>query len=123
MMRLGFVAIGALVLATAATGQTGEQGRYADQLRAMFTAVAGGTCPENLMGAGLLDACRQQLPQMGPALKAAGPVRSMAFDKAEDANGQRYEKYTVTFTNGKPTTWVIGALKDGKFEAVYSPGD
>lgn len=122
-MRLGFVAIAGLMLATTATAQTADQGQYAGPLRAMFTAVAGGTCPENLMGAALLNACRQQLPQMAPALKAIGAIQSLTFDKAEEANGQRYEKYTMTFANGKPATWVIGALKDGKFEAVYSLGD
>ncbi|WP_322964584.1 hypothetical protein [Sphingomonas fuzhouensis] len=122
-MRLGLIAVAALTMTTAATAQTAEQGRYSGQLRTMLTAVAGGTCPEALMGEELLKACRQQLPQMGPALRTAGAIQSMTFDKAQDANGQRYEKYTVTYANGKSTAWVIGGLKDGKFESVYSLGD
>ena len=122
-MRLGFIAAAALLSTTAATAQTAEQGLYADQPRTMMTAVAGGTCPEALMGEGLLKACREQLPKMAPAIKAAGAIQSVTFDKAQDANGQRYEKYTVSFANGKPSSWVIGGLKDGKFEAVYSLGD
>ncbi|MGO1303256.1 MULTISPECIES: hypothetical protein [Sphingomonas] len=122
-MRLGLIAVAALTMTTAATGQTAEQGQYASQLRTMLTAVAGGTCSEALMGEGLLKACREQLPQMAPAIKAAGAIQSVKLDKAQDANGQRYEKYTVSFASGKPSTWVIGGLKDGRFEAVYSLGD
>lgn len=122
-MRVQILAIGALMLASSARAQTGEQGLYADQLREMFTAVAGGTCPEALMGPGLLEACRQQLPQMSAMLKTAGAVQSMTLVKAEDANGQHYERYKVTFAKGAPAHWTIGALKDGRFNAVYSPGD
>ncbi|HJO64051.1 MAG TPA: hypothetical protein QF469_01805 [Sphingomonas sanguinis] len=122
-MRLGLIAAAAWLSTTAATAQTAEQGLYADQLRAMMTAVAAGNCPEALMGEQLLNACRQQLPQMAPAIKAAGAIQSVKFDKSQDANGQRYEKYTISFASGKPSTWVIGGLKDGKFESVYSLGD
>lgn len=122
-MRLGLIAVAALLSMTAATAQTAEQGRYSGQLRTMLTAVAGGTCPEALMGEELLKACRQQLPKMAPAIKAAGAIQSITFDTAQDANGQRYEKYTVAFASGKPSAWVIGGLKDGKFESVYSLGD
>ncbi|WP_294235910.1 hypothetical protein [uncultured Sphingomonas sp.] len=122
-MRRTVVTIGALLFATAATAQAVEQGQYSTPLRTMLTAAAQGSCTEALMGEALLNACRQQLPQLAPTLKAAGEIRTIAFDKAEDADGQRYEKYTVTFANGKPAIWVIGALKDGKFEAVYSMGE
>ncbi|MEG3091371.1 hypothetical protein [Sphingomonas sp. PB1R3] len=123
MMRLGLIAIAALLGASAATAQTAEQGQYADQLRAMFTSVAGGTCPAELMADGLLKACREQLPQMAPGLKAAGPIKTITFLKTEQANGERFEQYQVAFTNGAPSKWTIGGLQDGKFKSVYSLGD
>ncbi len=123
MKRLGILAIGALMLASSAQAQTGEQGLYAGQLRAMFTAVADGSCPETLMGPELLGACRQQLPQMSAMLKAAGAIQSMTLVKAQDVDGRHYENYKVTFANGAPSHWTIGALQDGRFNAVYSLGD
>ena len=122
-MRLGLIAIAALFGTTAATAQTAEQGQYAGQLRAMFTSVAGGTCPAELMADGLLKACQEQLPQMAPAIKAGGPIKAITFLKTEQANGERYEQYQVTFTNGTPSKWTIGGLQDGKFKSVYSLGD
>ncbi len=122
-MRLEWIAVAALLSATAATAQTAEQGQYAAQLRAMFTSVAGGTCPADLMADGLLKACQEQLPQMAPSLKAAGPIEAITFLKTEQANGERFEQYQVTFTNGAPSKWTIGGLQDGKFKSVYSLGD
>ncbi|MGE7206149.1 hypothetical protein ACQKJZ_10775 [Sphingomonas sp. NPDC019816] len=123
-MRLGLIAAAAaLTMTTAATAQTAEQGQYAGQLRAMFTSVAAGTCPADLMADALLKACQEQLPQMLPALKAGGPIKAITFLKSEQANGERYEQYQVTFTNGAPSKWTIGGLQDGKFRAVFSLGD
>lgn len=122
-MRLELIAVAALLCTTAATAQTAEQGQYAAQLRAMFMSVAAGTCPADLMADDLLKACQQQLPQMAPGLKAAGPIKMITFLKTEQANGDRYEQYQVTFTNGAPSKWTIGGLQDGKFKSVYSLGD
>ena len=122
-MRPGFVAIGAWMVATAATAQTAEQGQYAGQLRAIFTAVASGTCPADLMADGLLKACQDQLPRMAPDLKAAGPVKTITFVQAEQISGERYEQYRVIFTNGAPSKWTICGLRNGKFQSVYSLGD
>ncbi len=122
-MRLELIAVAALLGTTAATAQTAEQGQYAAQLRAMFMSVAAGTCPADLMADDLFKACQQQLPQMAPGLKAAGPIKMITFLKTEQANGDRYEQYQVTFTNGAPSKWTIGGLQDGKFKSVYSLGD
>jgi hypothetical protein len=60
---------------------------------------------------------------MAPDLKAAGPVKTITFVQAEQISGERYEQYRVIFTNGAPSKWTIGGLRNGKFQSVYSLGD
>jgi len=67
----------------------------------------------------LLEACRQQMSKMGPPLAAKGPIKTLKFLKADLAGG-REETYKVTFQKGKPETWLIGGLKNGKFSGLYT---
>ena len=97
-------------------------GQYSDALRTMLTQAAAGTCPADIMGDGLLKACREQIANMAPALKAAGPIQSITFVGAEQLNGDRFETYKVSFAAGPPSNWHIGALHGNKFDAVFSNG-
>ena len=65
----------------------------------------------------LLEACKEQMSKMGPPLAAAGPIKTLTFVKA-DQTRKRTETYKVTFEKGKPETWLIGGLKNGKFAAL-----
>jgi hypothetical protein len=37
-----------------------------------------------------------------------------------DLTGGREETYMVTFEKGKPQTWLIGGLGNGKFAGLYT---
>ena len=97
-------------------------GQYSDALRTMLTQAAAGTCPADIMGDGLLKACREQIANMAPALKAAGSIQNITFVMAEQLNGDRFETYKVSFAAGPPSNWHIGALHGNKFDAVFSNG-
>jgi len=100
-----------------------DEGTYSGALRTMLTQAAAGTCPADIMGEGLLKACREQIANMAPALKAAGPIQSITFVRAEQLNGERFETYKVSFATGAPSNWHIGALHGNKFDAVFSNGE
>lgn len=119
---------GALALPAAAQspGQTAApagEGQYEAALRRMITETAAGTCPADVMGAPLLAACEQQLPQMSAGLAGLGAVESITFVRAEDG-GQygRVEIYAVKFAGGQSLNWGIGGEKDGKFDVAYAGG-
>lgn len=127
------LAAGALALPAAARSadraaaqspaQPAEEGRYEDALRRMITETAAGSCPADIMGAPLLAACEQQLPQMSAGLAGLGPIESITFVRAEDG-GQygRVETYAVKFSGGQSLNWGIGGEKDGKFDVAYTGG-
>jgi hypothetical protein len=95
------------------------QGNYSAALRTILTRTATGTCPADMMQPKLLEACKQQMSKMGPPLAKKGPIKKLALLKSDLAGG-REETYMVTFEKGKPQTWLIGGLKDGKFSGLYS---
>ena len=95
------------------------QGNYAAALRTILTKTAAGTCPADMMQPKLLEACKQQMAKMGPMLAAKGPIKKLTFLKA-DLTGGREETYMVTFKKGKPQTWLIGGLENGKFSGLYT---
>lgn len=98
------------------------QDQHAAALRTILTRTAAGACPADMMQPTLLKACNEQLPKLGPALAAAGPIKSMTFVKA-DPSGRHTETYKVAFAKGKTMTWHIGGLKNGKFDSVYADED
>jgi hypothetical protein len=106
----------ALAMSTPAVA---TQGNYAAALRTILTKTAAGTCPADMMQPKLLEACKQQMPKMGPTLAAKGPIKKLTFLKA-DLTGGREEAYMVTFKKGKPQTWLIGGLENGKFSGLYT---
>lgn len=116
----------AVLSGAAASAQAVGGGEYGPALRRMVTEAATGRCPAELMAEPLLSACRDQMPQMRPALAALGAVEDVAFVKAEthdDAGkGARVETYAVKYAGGKTTLWSIGNRKDGKFTTAYTLG-
>jgi len=98
---------------------TAAPGNYGAALRTMLTRTAAGTCPADMMQPKLLAACKQQISKMGPPLAAKGRIKTLTFLKADMTDG-REETYKVTFEKGKPQTWLIGGLKNGKFAGLYT---
>lgn len=95
------------------------QGHHSAALRTILIRTASGTCPADMMQPQLLKACKQQIAKSGPPLAAKGPIKALTFIKA-DQTGQRTEFYKVTFEKGKPETWLIGGLKNGKFAELFT---
>ncbi len=95
------------------------QGHHSAALRTILIRTAGGTCPADMMQPKLLKACNQQIAKSGPPLAAKGPIKALTFIKADQTN-KRTEFYKVTFERGKPETWLIGGLKNGKFAELYT---
>jgi hypothetical protein len=98
---------------------TATPGNYAAALRTMLTRTAAGTCPADMMQPKLLAACKQQMSKMGPALAAKGRIKTLTLLKA-DMTGGPEETYKVTFEKGRPQTWLIGGLENGKFSGLYT---
>lgn len=115
-------AFAGLLIAFPALSQEAQTGEYADALRRMITETASGTCPEDVMGGGLLEACRQQLAQMSAGLASLGAIESMTFVSAEDTPGGRVETYAVRFASGQTLNWGIGGVQDGKYTVAYAGG-
>lgn len=120
------LAAGALALPAAAqtapAASPDAGGQYEAALRRMIVETAGGTCPEDIMGQGLLAACRQQLPQMSAGLASLGAVESVTFVRAEARDDGRLEIYEVTFAGGQTLNWGIGGFRDGKFDVAFAGG-
>ena len=100
-----------------------QGGEYEAALRKMISETAAGTCPADVMGAELLTACQQQLPQMSAGLASLGAIESARFVRAEDRPEGRVEIYEVKFAGGMTLNWGIGGLRDGKFNVAYAGGD
>lgn len=116
---MSLAAVAALLIAGPAAA---ESGRYAGALKKMLSGTAAGNCPADLMGDGLLAACKEQLPRMKADLVAAGPIKTMTFVSAVGEGGERVETYDVTFAKGATAKWQIGKFQNGKFQATYSNG-
>ncbi len=118
------LAAGALALPAAAqtapAADPAGEGRYEDALRRMITETAAGSCPADIMGAPLLAACQQQLPQMSAGLAGLGALESVTFVRAEDRADGRLETYAVTFAGGQTLNWGIGGETDGKFDVAFA---
>lgn len=125
------LAAGALALPAAAqtaaqspapdAAPTGEA-QYQDALRRMIVETAAGSCPADVMGAPLLAACQQQLPQMSAGLASLGAVQTITFIRAEDRPEGRVEIYEVVFAGGQAMNWGIGAMNEGKFDTAFAGG-
>jgi hypothetical protein len=59
------------------------------------------------------------MSKMGPALAAKGRIKTLTLLKA-DMTGGPEETYKVTFEKGRPQTWLIGGLENGKFSGLYT---
>lgn len=117
---LAGLAAAAFAFPAAAQAPAGE---YGDALKTMITQAADGTCAADLMAAGLLTACNQQIAQMAPGLTSLGAVESVTFVRAEDTPQGKMEIYTVKFAGGQSMTWFIGQRQaDGKFDAAGTNG-
>lgn len=118
------LAVGALALPAAAqTAAPAAEAQYEDALRRMITETAAGSCPADIMGAPLLAACEQQLPQMSAGLAGLGAIESITFVRAGDSSEYgRVETYAVKFAGGQSLNWGIGGEKDGKFDVAYTGG-
>lgn len=112
----------AIVAATALTAfpaTAQDSGQHGDALNRMLASVASGTCPADLMAGGLLTACQQQIPAMGPGLRSLGPVESTTFVRVQETPEGPVEVYRVKFAR-LTLTWAIGGFQDGKYSISYS---
>lgn len=113
-------ALSGLAPAAAMAQDPAAGGDYRAALTRMITSTADGTCPADVMGAELLAACTEQLPQMSAGLQSLGPIASMRFVRAEGEGAQRVEIYAVEFAGGVTLNWGIGGFHDGKFDVAYA---
>jgi hypothetical protein len=118
------VAVAATMAAIGAgAAHAADDGQYGLALRRIVTEAAAGTCAADLMAEPLLSACRDQMPQMKPALAALGTVEGVSFIKAEAHDDARVETYAVKYSGGKTSLWSLGNRKDGKFTVAYTLGE
>ncbi|RZJ96935.1 MAG: hypothetical protein EON88_05065 [Brevundimonas sp.] len=133
-MRLTFALAGlAALIATGAQAQTSAQasaqtsapagGEYGADLTRMITSVAGGACPDDIMGGQLLTACQTQLAGMQAGLASLRAVEGASFLQSQDAPQGRIETYRVRFAGGQEMNWAIGIKVGGKYEAAFTRGD
>lgn len=119
------VTLAALVLSLAATSQlsaASSTGELKAKVIAALTSVAGGKCPEDLMGPVLLDTCEQQLEVMKARLRSLGAIKRAEYKGIETLqNGMECEAYKVFFENGT-MIWLAAAGSNGKLVALWSPG-
>lgn len=108
---------------TAGAAHAADEDQYGPALRRIVTEAAAGTCAADLMAEPLLSACRDQMPQMKPALAALGTVEAVSFIKAEAHDDARVETYAVKYSGGKTSLWSLGNRKDGKFTVAYTLGE
>lgn len=116
----------ALVLAlprpSVAADSKPSEGVLKDKVVASLKSVAGGTCPEGLMNAVLLDQCEQQLDRMKERLSSLGPIQEARYRGIEQLqNGVDAEVYRVIFSRGS-MTWMASAGPNGKLSILWSPG-
>lgn len=121
-LAAGAMALPAIAQTAAAAPGTPAEGQYEAALRRMIVETAAGACPADIMGAPLLAACQQQLPQMSAGLASLGAVESITFVRAEDGEYGRVEIYEVKFAGGQTLNWGIGGMKDNKFDVAYAGG-
>lgn len=117
-MRTTVFVAGLMAASLTAFSAMAEEGQYKQPLQRMITDAAGGRCSVEIMGAGLLAACNQQIAAMSAGLASLGAVESMTFVKAETGEHGRVETYAVKFAGGLTLNWFIGGEKDGKFEVA-----
>lgn len=117
-MMMAAVAAGVL-LAGGANAQT-QEGEYRAALEKMITSTAAGTCPEDVMGGQLLEACNGQLAQMSQGLQSLGAIESITFLRAEGEGAEHTEFYSVRFAAGVTLTWGIGTKVGDKFERAFA---
>ncbi|KQS57604.1 hypothetical protein ASG17_02500 [Brevundimonas sp. Leaf363] len=125
-MRLTFALAGlAALVATGAQAQSSAPGggEYGADLTRMITSVAGGACPDDIMGGQLLTACQTQLAGMQAGLSSLGAVESASLLQSQDATQGRIETYRVRFAGGQEMNWAIGVKVGGKYEAAFTRGD
>ncbi len=96
----------------AASAPTGVDGPI---LQKALEANAKGDCPADLMGAGLLDACHQQIAGIQPMLTAKGKITKLDFLGMQ---GQG-EMWRVTYEHGAQI-WGIYVGPDGKIAGMFT---
>jgi hypothetical protein len=123
LLVAGMAAAGLTAFSAQAQTQASSGGQYGDGLRRMLTAAAAGTCPDDVMGEGLLTACQAQINQMAPALAGLGAIDALTFISADDTPTGRVETWRVRFAGGQTMNWAIGGISNGKFETAYTRGE
>jgi hypothetical protein len=97
---------------SSASAPTGADGPI---LQKALEANAKGDCPADLMGAGLLDACHQQIAGIQPMLTAKGKITKLDFLGMQ---GQG-EMWRVTYEHGTQI-WGIYVGPDGKIDGMFT---
>ena len=117
------VALNVLLLAGDVLAQADPAGgQNRTKVKDVLTAVAGGSCPDKLMGALLLDQCEMQLPKMSESLRRLGAIKELRFRGTDTApTGVEVEVYRVVFANGQ-MTWMAATGPNGKLSVLWSPG-
>jgi hypothetical protein len=121
MWRVGiWTALAVALIQASATAQ--ESGKLKDKVTASLKSVAGGSCPESLMNALLLDQCEQQLDRMQDAISKLGPIKEARYRGIERLpTGVDAEVYRVVFERGS-MTWMAATGPNGKLSVLWSPG-
>lgn len=121
-MNKGCVAasIAAALLATAGSGTAFAQ-QHDSLLKQVLEESAKGNCPDSLMSPMLRGACQTQMPGMGQALAAKGPIVKTEFMGMQQSQMGPAEVYKVTFRAGT-MMWMINTGPDGKILVLWSPG-
>jgi len=111
----------ALITLVAQAQVNQPKGQHRAKVIETLKAVAGGSCPENLMSPLLLDQCEQQLPRMQEALRRLGTIKDAQFRGVEPLQGGiEAEVYRVIFENGQ-MTWLAATGPNGKLNVLYAP--
>jgi hypothetical protein len=120
--RLSLVLVVGVCGYLSALAQAQSAGPSRQKVIDALTAVAGGSCPERLMNATLLDACEQQLERMQAALQRLGSIKEARYRGKEPLpNGVEAEVYRVVFENGQ-MTWIAALGPNGKLSLLLSQG-
>jgi len=85
-------------------------------LQKALEANAKGECPADLMGAGLLAACQQQISAIQPMLATKGKITRLEFLGPQGPDGQA-ELWLVVYEHGAQL-WGIAVGPDGKIAGM-----
>lgn len=97
-------------------------GRFRELLIRALQSTASGKCPADIMGAMLLDACEQQMPEIGKAIAQKGSIKEAVLRGVQQTQSGPAEVYLVEFGRGA-MTWVVNTSTDGKLFVLWSSGN